>query len=108
MLYHFKTKPKKDMYYNTTQDTTDQQSHNLEGALTQNQRIIGFIRKYKLSSFTAYELQTLLKGFEGFDWLITSVRRAIHTLTSQGFLHDSGDRRIERYGKNNIVWRVTK
>ena len=94
------------MHYNTTQDTANEQHANEQQATKQDERIKHFIKRSPVVNFTAYELQDHLNRYRVGDYLITSVRRAIHTLTGQGFLADSGETRKERYGRINKVWRV--
>jgi len=93
-------------YYNTTNETANEQHANEQQATKQDERIKHFIKRYAVKNFTAYELQDLLNRYRVADYIITSIRRSIHTLTGQGFLADSGETRKERYGRINKVWRV--
>jgi len=97
-------KTNKMTYYNTTNSTgSDLSLHNFQ-ASKQDDRIYQIFR-VKSVSMTPFEVH---KHYEKYfvSVPVTSIRRAMSTLTRDGRLEKTNDRKMEVYGKNNYKWKL--
>jgi Fe2+ or Zn2+ uptake regulation protein len=71
----------------------------------QNELVLAVFSAANMRGMTPFEVQKeLLK--DGKDYPITSIRRAITTLTDEGYLVKLGEMRQGEYGVVNHTWRV--
>lgn len=91
-----------DLFYNTNHLTDDQHRSCIENARKQNGRILGFFRDNPSGFFTPFEVQYLanLKHIP-----ITSIRRAMNTLTRGGYLVKTDRMKEGEYGAPNHTWK---
>jgi hypothetical protein len=69
---------------------------------TQNAEILDLFKKEDPDGLTPWDVYRLLDGFVS----IVSIRRAITTLTYQGYLEKTEEQRLEGEGILNYVWRL--
>ena len=69
----------------------------------QNDIILELFRLNAYRSMTPFEVMNLLK-LKGHDYPITSIRRAITTLTEEGKLQKLHEMKVGEYGKPNHTW----
>ena len=96
------------MYYNTTNLTGDELNEALGNALTQEQLILHIynVDLEELDFGIGPEgIRETCVDFYNKDWPITSIRRAINTLTKAGKLTKTNELRKGRYGKKEHVWK---
>lgn len=74
-------------------------------AESQNNIILHIFELNKNSSFTPFEVQKCLIRI-GKDYPITSVRRAMTTLTEEGKLIKLSEMKPGNYGKPNYTWKL--
>jgi len=92
-----------DKYFNTTNEAGNNLKENVEKATSQNEKILKFFRAHPHESFTPFYIQRVL-GMK--DTPITSVRRAITTLTNNGDLEKTDKKSEGRYGRDNYEWKL--
>lgn len=90
---------KNTTFHNTTHLTGIELQTEIDKAKTQQDKVLTAFKESG-KEMTPFEVQELL----GDDAIITSVRRAISNLTRDGFLKQTGDYRLGKYGKKNFVW----
>lgn len=71
---------------------------------TQDERILRFFREFSRNAWTPWEVQRLV--YSGSQTPITSIRRSINTLTEDGKLIKTGEKRQGPYGKPSYAWRL--
>jgi hypothetical protein len=71
---------------------------------TQNREILEFFRNHQGRDFTPFEVAEATEIVAP----ITSIRRAINTLTELGWLEKTGNTRPGPYGSANNTWRYGK
>ena len=95
------------MYYNTNK--THDPIGEFYRTANQNQLVLCVFRLHSTETLTAEEVhhhcRTMNGGSGNKDWPITSIRRAISTLTKQGKLTKTNELRKGRYGKKEHVWK---
>lgn len=92
-----------DKYFNTTNEAGNNLKENVEKAISQSKRILNFFRAHPNTSFNPFYIQNVL-GMK--DTPITSIRRAITTLTNNGDLEKTEKKSEGMYGRNNYEWRL--
>ena len=96
------------MYYNTTNLTGDELNEALGNALTQEQLILHIynVDLEELDFGIGPEgIRETCVDFYNKDWPITSIRRAINTLTKAGKLTKTNELRKGKYGKKTHTWK---
>ena len=97
------------MYYNTTNLTGEELDEALANALTQEQLILHIynVDLEELDFGIGPEgIRETCVDFYNKDWPITSIRRAINTLTKAGKLTKTRELQKSSYGKNAHIWRL--
>ena len=89
------------MYYNTTKETGEQLGM-LKGKATKQENEILLLFKVN-SKLSPSDVQ---KEFPNYP--LTSVRRAITTLTTAGFLEKTAEKKVGVYGRNECVWKINE
>ena len=69
----------------------------------QNQEILDFFKSNPQGLFTPFDVQS---GAEMINVPITSVRRAMHTLTHAGLLIKTHNKKEGNYGASNHLWKL--
>jgi len=91
------------MYYNTNNLTLDELKEAVTSAKSQNLRVLEIFKGLKLASpSTVYLIYN--DFFEG-KTPITSIRRAINTLTNKGDLEKTYTTRRGIFGRKEYLWR---
>lgn len=88
-------------FYNTIHLKDESLEKEKSAAKTQERAILWIFFRHN-AKMTPFEVSALL----GDPWPITSVRRAINTLTEQGLLEKCDEMRNGQYGKPNHTWRL--
>lgn len=92
------------MYYNSLNQTQPELA--LSWAKTENQKaIVKKIFSCNLKGLTAYEAWKIFQS-HGFDCPLTSIRRSITDLTTEGYLIMTADKRTGGYGAMNFIYKV--
>ena len=94
--------PQLDLFYNTTHLTPSDLTIRRRNTRYQNGKILKFFEDNPSVFFTALEVQ-LFAHLESTP--ITSIRRAINTLTQAGLLIKTDHMREGDYGAPNHTWR---
>lgn len=89
------------MYFNTTHETGQMLMTFSNSADAQDIIILELFQDNPDRAYTAWECLALLEQL-GYKYLITSVRRAITTLTKQGLLINTGIKKVELYSRPNF------
>lgn len=89
------------MYFNTTHETGQMLMTFSNSADAQDIIILELFQDNPDRALTAWEALNLLES-KGYKYLITSVRRAITTLTKQGLLINTGIKKVELYSRPNF------
>ena len=91
------------MYYNTTNLTGAELQTERTSAMKQDEAILNLFQNPDfvngLSPSEAWEILNV-------RWPITSIRRAINTLTNAGKLEKTPRKRVGVFGKKEHVWRL--
>jgi len=102
---HFNNRNPLDGFFNTNHEKGDQLKASQIKAGNQDGEILNFFTQYHYREFTPDEVETHFKN-EGKMWPITSVRRAINTLTKGDYLDKLDTMRIGGYGKLTHTWKL--
>lgn len=94
-----------DIFYNTTHMTADTLKVRRASANRQNQAILKFFKDNPAGFFTPFEVQ-LYAGLRNIP--ITSIRRAINSLTDAGFIVKTDNLRPGDFGAMNHTWTLAK
>ena len=95
------------MFYNTTNETGETLKESKAKAITQNELIIHVFNTWReQNGLTPSELNKILIEHWDTNWPITSIRRALTTLTDDGNLVKTNDLRKGVYGKKEHVWKI--
>jgi len=91
------------MYFNTLNEQGEDLRESRNKAIFQQDRVVDFLKANPRSDFTPSQVHKLL-----FDTNtpLTSVRRAMTTATSLGFIVQTGNKREGIYGKANFCWKI--
>ena len=95
------------MYYNTTKETGSTLKSSKDKAESQDQFIFRIFNTWRhKNGLTPSELDKILKENYCITWPITSIRRAMSTLTKSDKLTKTSELRKGIYGKSEHVWKV--
>ena len=94
-----------DIYFNTTNQNGDDLKASRFKAGKQNAEILELFTLYHYRSFTPAEVWEHLQS-KGRNLPLTSVRRAITSLTIQGFLDATSEMRMGIFGAKNYCWKL--
>lgn len=92
------------MFYNTIKQTGQLLLNFRERAANQNDIVLYVFQKQQ-QPLTPFEVQNILEK-KGYSWPITSIRRAITSLTDDGKLRKLEALKNEMYGKPNHQWEI--
>ena len=92
------------MYYNTNDETGLTLSSSWIKSAQQDELILRLFMDNVNETFTPDEILHLCEVCEK-NWPITSIRRAISTLTDQGKLTKTNELREGKYGKKTHAWK---
>ena len=94
------------MYYNTNNETGEQLNESRSNTKTQNEIILDIFNTFRLNNgLSPSEVESILIETYGKNWPLTSIRRAISTLTDEGKLTKTDKLRGGKYNKNEHIWR---
>lgn len=97
------TEDQLDLFYNTTGLTDAQVKKQKKKRKKQNERIYKFFFRHPKGYYTPFEVQ-MLAGMMYAP--LTSVRRAINTLTRAGMIDKTTRKKPGGYGVPNYTWRL--
>ena len=92
-----------DNYFNTTNESGEQLESNVQAAKNQTAAILAIFVNKPFRSFTPSEVFNEIFLVQD-EMLLTSVRRAITTLTKAGKLTKLVKKRIGLYGRQEYCW----
>lgn len=96
-------------YYNTNNEVGTTLLTSNKKAKKQEDVILDFFKRNKGQAYTPYEVLVFCypkhPHFEGFEVPLTSIRRAITNLTSEGVLEKTGLMKECQYGKFVHTWK---
>jgi len=94
------------MYYNTNNEKGKQLNKSRSAAKTQDEIILGIFNTWRQSDgLTPSEIEEILIHHHDKNWPLTSIRRAISTLTDHGKLTKTDKLRGGKYNKNEHIWK---
>ena len=93
------------MYYNTNNESGLDLRSSWTATAKQNELILRIFMLAPNNTFTPDEIQDACERCQR-NWPITSIRRAISTLTKQGKLTKTNKLHKGRYGKNEHIWKL--
>ena len=94
-----------DIFYNTTHMTPEELKRRKQVAGRQSSQILNFFSDNPEGFFTPFEVQ-VYANMHGAP--ITSIRRAINTLTNAGYLVKTDRMKEGEYGTANHSWKFLK
>ena len=89
------------MYYNTNDETGTDLQNSRANSDNQKDIIYRVFRSNPTLPLTPFEILSAT----GQNWPITSIRRAITDLTSEGLLEKTSIKRMGPYGKRTFCWK---
>ena len=92
------------MYYNTNNETGLDLRESWTSNAKQNELILRIFMLTPNNTFTPDEIQTACESYQR-NWPITSIRRAISTLTDQAKLTKTNNLREGKHGKKTHIWK---
>jgi len=92
------------MYYNTNNEEGQTLVSSWTATAKQDTLILSIFLAEPNSSFTPDEVDDRCRILSR-EWPITSIRRAINTLTKRGNLAKTNELRKGKYGKNTHTWK---
>ena len=92
-------------YYVTTPLLPDQFTGALQAAANQEEAVMAIFRRHASSGVTPSRVHAITTG-AGKRWPVTSIRRAITTLTKDGLLEKTAATAIGAEGKPEHLWRL--
>lgn len=93
-----------EIFFNTVPEKAAELVNSIRKAETQTDKVYN-IFKTMASSMTPHECHQIYEAWHGTSPL-TSIRRAITTLTIQGKLRETGVLKMGNYGKQTNTWQV--
>ena len=94
------------MYYNTNEEDGEGLRAAWAKALNQDDLILEIYNSWRQSGgLTPSEVEEILIHHHDKNWPLTSIRRAISTLTNSGKLTKTSKLRGGKYNKNEHVWK---
>ena len=97
--------PQLDIYFDTTSLPAPELKAAEEAAKSQNALILQLFRDNPNRTFTPCEVHHDL-GVGKWNTPLTSIRRAITTLTKLGYLERTNEKRLGWYGRKSYAWRL--
>jgi hypothetical protein len=94
-----------DIFYNTTHMTPEELKRRKEIAGKQGKQIFSFFSDNPEGYFTPFEVQ-IYANMQGAP--ITSIRRAMHTLTNAGYLVKTDRMKEGELGASNHSWKLLR
>ena len=94
-----------DIYFNTINQKGDELKASKFRAGKQNAEVLELFTLYHYRAFTPAEIWEAFNK-QGRNVPLTSIRRAITTLTIQGFLECTGEMRMGLYNVKNYCWKL--
>jgi Fe2+ or Zn2+ uptake regulation protein len=91
-----------DIFYNTTSKAGDELTQARQAVKGQNEKILKFFQQHPYTWFTPWEIHFHF----GQQMFITSIRRAITTLTDQGYLVKGERKKSGPANETNFTWRL--
>ena len=88
-------------YYNTTNLTGTELNKAISVAKSQSEKIKTLFRVTR-KEYTPFEVLAYFSD----QTPVTSIRRAMTNLTNDGYLVQSENKKIEKYGKINYKWKL--
>ena len=88
-------------YFNTTHLVGSDLATQLENAITQEDKILAYFLNHKSKRFGPSDLWHLMVVDRA---PLTSIRRAINSLTKQGWLVKTSHQKMGLYGKPECTW----
>jgi len=89
------------MFYNTNNETGDSLNNSRKNTEKQSDVIYRVFQANPNMGLTPFEVESAV----GNNWPITSIRRAITDLTSEGKLEKTEETRMGPYGKQTYCWK---
>jgi Fe2+ or Zn2+ uptake regulation protein len=93
------------MYYNTNRETGVELTDSWIKTAKQNELILRLFMANPNEKLTPDEIHHMCEVCDK-DWPITSIRRAINTLTESGNLTKTNELREGKYGKKTHTWKL--
>lgn len=97
-------------FYNTTHLKGSALSEAVNAANTQDAKVLLFFRLNSDGKFSKYQVydELLNRGFINAKTPICSIGRSLNSLTGLRFIEKLDESIIERYGKKNFLWQLSK
>ena len=92
------------MHYNTTSATGAQLELYRTSNEAQDQRILKYMRQRPTTGFSPEQIKDIV--FRHNHTPLTSIRRALSTLTKNGYLVKLEDKRWTSYGRQAHLWQI--
>jgi len=92
-------------YYNTTSEIGTNLTKSWAKSIKQDDLVLLIFARNKEVVFTPFEIQDILNKEYDKTYPITSIRRAINTLTEREALEKTSVKRKGNYGKTNYCWK---
>lgn len=96
------------MHHNTTNESGQLLMEYQEQAKTQEEAIFRIFQHRPDQMLTPFEVKNILDFITQNDTPITSVRRALTDLTSEGKLRRTKSKVIEKYNRPNFFWMLNQ
>ncbi len=93
------------MYYNTTKTTANKLKKFAKTNKRQDKLILELFKINPKLELSPFEVQTALKRLRLLNAPITSIRRAMTDLTTQGNLTRTNTRKLGPYGRDSFCWK---
>lgn len=94
-------------FYNTIRQEGDELRRSMQNARTQKDKILVYFERRPGMLITPHSVAEFF-SLLGYNWPITSVRRAMTDLTTDGHLEKTKMMRAEKLGKPNYCWSLAK
>lgn len=94
-------------YWNTTRESGPELAASVAQAQRQEAWVLALFEASPWRDWTPWEVMEAAEA-QGCQWPITSLRRAMNTLTERRLLAKTDRQREGRYGKRNYVWTLTE
>ncbi|MCR9062621.1 MAG: hypothetical protein NXI00_01580 [Cytophagales bacterium] len=97
-------------YHNSTDLEYRQYNEALIQTETQDQIILHFFKKYPTLKLSRYQLLDMLieSRLIQFNTQSSSIGRSLNTLMRKGYVSKLNDSIVERYGRKNYLWCLSK
>lgn len=92
------------MHYNTTAATGTQLELYRSKNTAQNDRILSYMRQRPDTGFSPEQIREIV--FRHHNTPLTSIRRALSTLTRKGYLIKTDNKRWTSYGRKAHLWTI--